>query len=362
MKVFIGDGQGNTKAALDNATKGLVAPSAIIFYARYDQLKEAAEYIYNKYPDAQSMGTIGVKFVKGVVGNNNISVLAFFDDAKVGSGVIQNLDKCPVADVDNIKDNIKKVSPGTSNTVCLEFCTNDEEKLVTTFNAAFGSSDIGLVGGTAYEDGNAKNAVAYNGKVYENSCVYMIIKNTAGKIKVFKENIYQKKEGSKQHIVTKADIKRKALIELDNMPAAAVYSRELNVPQNKIIENVFKNPMGRVVGDKVFISSMKSIDKDGAIVNFKRINKNDCIYFLELGDYREAGRETREAVKQVISKPSLVFSIDCVYRYILYQNENYIKDYVNSMNGLGAQYGLVCGGEQFNNQHVNQTMLCAIFE
>jgi hypothetical protein len=24
--------------------------------------------------------------------------------------------------------------------------------------------------------------------------------------------------------------------------------------------------------------------------------------------------------------------------------------------------GLVSGGEQFNNQHVNQTMVCAVFE
>ena len=29
---------------------------------------------------------------------------------------------------------------------------------------------------------------------------------------------------------------------------------------------------------------------------------------------------------------------------------------------LGNHVGIIGGGEQFNNQHVNQTMVCAVFE
>lgn len=73
---------------------------------------------------------------------------------------------------------------------------------------------------------------------------------------------------------------RKALIELDGRPAADVYSAELGIPRDKIVDNVLVNPMGRAVGDQVFISSMNGMDANGTLTNYKRINKNDCIYFL----------------------------------------------------------------------------------
>ncbi len=84
----------------------------------------------------------------------------------------------------------------------------------------------------------------------------------------------------------KVDVSRKALIELDGRPAADVYSAELGIPRDKIVDNVLVNPMGRAVGNQVFISSMNGMDTDGTLTNYKRINKNDCIYFLSLGDYK----------------------------------------------------------------------------
>ena len=52
--------------------------------------------------------------------------------------------------------------------------------------------------------------------------------------------------------------------------------------------------MGRAVGDQVFISSMNGMDANGTLTNYKRINKNDCIYFLSLGDYKATEQQTRQ--------------------------------------------------------------------
>lgn len=71
--------------------------------------------------------------------------------------------------------------------------------------------------------------VAYNGELYEDACVYALIKNTTGKIRVYKENIYEK-TSAQSHFATKVDVSRKALIELDGKPAADVYSAELGIP------------------------------------------------------------------------------------------------------------------------------------
>lgn len=362
MKIYVGNGQGSTKAALEEATRGLTAPSAILFLTPFEQIKETAVYLAEKYRGVPAIGTIGLKFAKGTIGDRNTIVVGFFEDAKVKCGVIEQLDTCPIASAAQLENAISAVQPEKENTVCIEFCTNDEEKLVTTMNAVLSRKKVPLIGATAYEAGDGKTSVvAYDGQVYENACAYLLIKNTTGKIKVFKENIY-KKQNSVSHFATKVDRKRKALIQIDGRPAADVYSQELGVPKNKIIDNVFKNPIGRVVGDQVFISSMKEVGTNGEFINYKRINQNDCIYFLGLGDYKKIEEKTREKIRSEFRRISFVFSVDCNYRHLLYEGEHFQQEYVRQMASLGTHVGIVGGGEQFINQHVNQTMVCAVFE
>lgn len=362
MRTFVGIGKGETASAVDSAVNGLVSPSMILFITPYEAVEETASMIYERFPDVPSIGTVGTKVANGVVEEQEIVVLGLYEDAKVSCGVICNLSSCPVVSVKELEGKILEVSPGQDNTVCIEFCTGYEERLVTTFHACLETKGIQLAGGTVFGVPEGKEAVvAYNGRLYEDSCVYAIIKNTVGKVKVFKENIY-KKSSQISHVATKVDVNSKTLLELDGKPAAAVYSQELNVSKEKIIDNVLKNPMGRVVGEQVFISSMKSLKNNGALENFKRINKNDCIYFLELGDYREIEAETRNMICEEMKGISLVLSVDCIYRYLLYEQENYFTTYAKDMASLGTHIGVVTGGEQFNNQHVNQTMVCAVFE
>lgn len=362
MKTFIGMGHGNDIEAVRQATKGLTDPKMILFMAPYDNVKSVAKLINEIYPDAQSIGTIGTKFVNGKIDDKSIMVLGFFDDTKASCGVITEINKCPVLSVAQINKKMAQVEAKQDDTVCIEYCTGSEEMLVTTFNSCLGKKKIPLIGGTVFGVPDGKNAVvAYNGRVYEDACVYAFVKNLTGKVRVYKENIYEN-NSEKAHFATKVDVSRKALIELDGKPAASVYSNEIGIPDNKIIDNVLINPMGRVVGDKVFISSMMKLEKDGVLVNYKRINKNDCIYFLSLGDYDEIERNTREQIKHDMGKISLVLSVDCIYRYLLYNDKNYISTYAKDMAELGAHVGVVGGGEQYNNQHVNQTMVCAVFE
>lgn len=363
MKTFIGNGKGTTKSAIEEAIRGLHAPSVILFMAPFTALEETAKILAEKFPQAQSIGTIGTKIANGNVGEDNIVVLGFFDDIVASCGVIEHLSTYPVMAIAEFEKNLNQIVPGKEDSVCIEFCTGDEEKLVTTLQTCLGKKKVSLAGGSVFGIPEGKNGiVAYNGVVYEEACVYALIKNLTGKIKVFKENIYRKKENAISHYATKVDISSRTLIELDGKPAAAVYSQELGIPKEKIVDNVFTNPMGRAVGDQVFISSMKEMSKSGDIVNYKCINKNDCIYFLELGDYKAIEEETRQLMKSQTDKISLVISVDCVYRYLLYTNEGYFQTYAKDMATLGNHVGVIGGGEQFNNQHVNQTMVCAVFE
>lgn len=362
MKNYIGIGKGNAAEAVRQATQELNSPSMIIFMTPCSMAEQVATQIYEKYPDIPSIGTIGTKIVNGAVSDDNVTVLGLFEDSKSCCGLIKNISKCPVAYTGELQRKLTEISASKEDTVCIEYCTGSEEKLVTTFTSCLEKKGISLVGGTAYGTPNNKAAVvAYNGKLYEDACVYAIIKNLKGKVRVYKENIYEKISNN-AHFATKVDVKRKALVQLDGRPAAEVYSQEIGIEKSKIVDNVLINPIGRAVGEQVFISSMMSMDADGTIVNFKRINKNDCVYFLGLGDYKQIEENTREKIRNDARSVSLVISVDCVYRYALYSNEHYIQDYAKLMSQLGPHFGVVGGGEQYNNQHVNQTMVCAVFE
>lgn len=362
MKTFIGNGTGSAQSAINQALQGLSSPSAIIFMAPYESLAEAAKLIRERFPDTPSIGTIGTKFHNGIVGDKNIVVLGFFEDAKVSCGVMEHIDLYPAASIRQVENSITEIAPGKDNSICVEFCTCAEEKLVTTLSLALRAKGIPMIGGSAFgaPDGKA-STVACNGRIYENACVYAMIKNTTGRIRVYKENIYSQAD-DQAHFATKVDTKRKALIQIDNRPAADVYSEALNVRKEDIVDNVLQNPIGRIVGDQVFISSMKEMGSNGELVNFKQINRNDCIYFLKRDDYDQIEQETRKQIQSDASHISLVISVDCIYRYLLYQQEHYLDTYRKDMAALGNWVGVVTGGEQFNNQHVNQTMVCAVFE
>lgn len=362
MKTFIGKGNGNPKEAVKKATQGLSMPTAIIFIAPYNMISEVAKLLKEEYTTTPTIGTVGTKIVNGAVDDNNVAVLAFFEDVKVQAGVIDEISKCPVIHASEIQKKLSNISASKEDTVCIEYCTGSEEKLVTTYTSCLSKRGISLVGGTVFGVPDGKQPlVAYNGNVYEDASVYMFVKNLTGKIRVYKENIYEN-TSRYAHFATKVDIEKKALIELDGKMAADVYSEELNIPKNKIIDNVFINPMGRVVGDEVYISSMMTMESNGTLINYKRINKNDCIYFLTLGDYKGIEQSTRNKIKNDANKISLVLSVDCVYRYLLYTKEGYISTYAKDMATLGQHFGVVGGGEQYNNQHVNQTMVCVVFE
>ncbi|MBQ3798395.1 MAG: hypothetical protein II842_19320, partial [Butyrivibrio sp.] len=56
-------------------------------------------------------------------------------------------------------------------------------------------------------------------------------------------------ENAKTHVATKVNLAKKELCTLDNKPAADVYANELGISRSGIVDNVFKNPLGRIVGD-----------------------------------------------------------------------------------------------------------------
>lgn len=363
MKSFVGIGTGKGTNAISQATNGIGHPSGIIFICNYEELKGVTEALSNMYPNIPIIGASGSSIANGSPSDTQLVITAFYEDAKLSFGVLEGISNYPIVQVKKLEESMNAVGASKENTVCYEFCTGAEEKLVVTMQSVMSKKGIPLVGGTIFGVPAGKTAqVAYNGKLYEDACAFAFIRNTAGKVKVYKENIYQKKPGSVGHYATKVVPAERGVLDLDGRRASDVYCQEVGVSKNQIVDNVFQNPIGRAVGNEVYITSMREVDQNGGIYFFKRIYRNDYLYFLELSDYEKTEKETRENIRRDVHKVSLILGVDCAYRYILYGNKNYLKTYASDMATLGNHVSLIGGGEQYMNQHVNQTMVCAVFE
>lgn len=148
---------------------------------------------------------------------------------------------------------------------------------------------------------------------------------------------------------------------LNGKPARQVYQDILHVTEQQIQTQTFKNPFGKINGDDTCIISIKEVDGN-ALACFRQVNDSDVLSLLELGDYRAIVKETIGNISRDFPRRSAVFSINCLFRYKLFSENGYMQEYLREMGSLGAHAGLVGYGEHFNNQFVNQSMTCVVFE
>ncbi|MBE5910669.1 FIST C-terminal domain-containing protein [Pseudobutyrivibrio sp.] len=364
MQITIGTStKPDVAAAFAEASTKLSDPKLIIMLSSFDQFEKATELLEGKYPNVPKIGTGTISYYDTDSSDKRLMLIGFGNDAEVEVGVVRNLSTVPMAYIPTLMEKISKVQAGDNNTICLEFCTNDEERLVTSLNVALEKARIPIVGGTVFGyPQNYTPKVMMNGELFPDACCYALIKNKSGKIRTYSENIFGPMEGAKIHTATKVNLATKEVITLDGRPAADVYCQDADVSRGQIVDNVLTNPLGRVIGDQIFISSPYVVGNNGSLTCYKKINENDAIQVLELKDYDAINADTRRAIKDENNKISFIFSVNCIYRHLLFTNQGYLNTLIGNMKALGPHVGIVGGGEQYKKQHVNQTMVCAVFE
>ena len=324
-----------------------IAPSAVFV--------ECAAKIKENIPNVPNIGVCGQGYFMSGDYPESIIVIGFYGCETVVD-VIPDASK-PILSVQKLMENVTHIQGNATNTICLDFTTANDSIIVTTFNACLNEKGISLIGATAWD-----NKVSCNGVVYENACVYALIKNLTGKIYVYKENIYNLDEKMPKFIATKIDEGSQKIISLDNQSASKVYQNTLHIRESDIETQTFKNPIGRLVGDDIYIISIKSRCADGSLECYKRANHMDALTILQLGDYKSIIADTVSTIKRDIPDLTGVFSINCILRYLMFQDFEYMNEYLNTMNRLGTHVGLVGCGEHYKTQHVNQTMTCFAFD
>lgn len=363
MQISIGTSMKNdAEAVVTEVCAKAGSPKLLVLLTSFDLFEKVAKLISAKFPNVPLIGTGTISYYEKDASDKRTVLLAFGSDIDVEAGIIRNLSTAPMLDIPALEDKVSKIAAGDNNTICLEFCTNDEERLVTTLNVALERARIPVVGGTIFGyPANYTPKALLNGEFYSDACCYALIKNKSGKIRTYSENIYGPMDNPRTHIATKVNLANKELLTLDGRPAADVYCEDADVSRGQIVDNVLTCPLGRVIGDQIFITSPYEVGNNGSLISYKKINENDSIQILELKDYDSIQYDTRQDIKNG-GKISFIFSINCIYRHLLFTNKGYLNEFIGNMGSLGPHVGIVGGGEQYKRQHVNQTMVAAVFE
>ncbi len=351
MKQFFGMSQhGN----LSEAVRGLNAPQFIMLLSNGEQFEAHVKELERLYPGIPSIGCIGMSYDTRIV-EKGVGVIAFTDGITAAANVLENVSVMPVKYINRLEEDVRKVNGSQKDTVCIDFCSGNDACVLTTIYSVLRQKNISLVGGT----GDA-GKVSANGVIYEDAVAYAIVKNNKGRVKTYKENIYHQM-GNYSFIASKTDKANYIIGELNGKPAKQVYQDILHVTEKEILTQTFKNPFGKINGDDTCIISIKEVTGN-ALTCFRQVNDSDVLILLELGDFKETVKNTIRTIKQDFPKPSAVFSVNCLFRYLLFTENNYMGDYLREMSALGSHAGFVGYGEHHNNQFVNQSMTCVVFE
>ena len=351
MKQFFGMSQ---RGSLEEALQGLHQPQFIMLLSNDTQFEEHVKALEKRYPGVPSIGCIGMCYQTGVV-EHGVGVIAFCDGITAAANVLEQASTMPVKYIQRLDKDMRTVGGSSRDTVCIDFCSGNDACVLTTIYTALKRQGISLVGGTGDQ-----GKVSANGRIYQDAVAYALVRNQNGRVKTYKENIYHQM-GDYRFIASNTDRANYILGSLNGQSAKQVYKSILHVTDEEILTRTFQNPFGKINGDDTCIISIKEVNGN-ALACFRQVNDSDVLILLELGDYRAITKETIRQICADFPRRSAIFSVNCLFRYKLFSEHNYMQEYLREMAALGSHAGFVGYGEHYNNRFVNQSMTCVVFE
>ena len=351
MRQFFGMSQSGN---LTEAVSGLDNPQFIMLMSNNAQFETHVRALEKLYPGVPSIGCIGMSYDVSVV-EEGVGVVAFFDGVEAAANVLQQVSSMPVKYIQRLENDMLKINGSSEDTVCIDFCAGNDACVLTTINTVLKHRGISLVGGT----GDA-GKVSANGRIYEDAVAYALVRNLGGRVKTYKENIYRK-YGNYRFIAADTATEKYVIGTLNGKSAKQVYKNILHVTDEQILTQTFQNPFGKINGSDTCIISIKEVQGE-ALACYRQVNDSDVLILLQLADYEAVTQQTIQRICHDFPSRSAVFSVNCLFRYKLFTERGYMDTYLQNMSELGSHAGLVGYGEHYNNQFVNQSMTCVVFE
>lgn len=348
-QVYAKSDRGDIREALH----GISNPDALIMISNGNQFEKHVKELKELYPNVPCIAGTG-HFYGKTVKEGGVGIIAL-SGVKAVAGVMNYASTMPIHDVSSLQKNVTSISASSKDTICIDICTGNDACVLTSMDSVLGKSHISLIGGTSMDP-----LVAVNGEIYSDAAVYILIKNVGGRVKVYKENLYRPLDDTR-FIASRTDRSRYYIGELNGKPAKEVYKQHLGIGESDIATQTFKNPFGKITGKDICIISLKEVSGSG-LCCYRQVNDSDVLTMLDMGDFREITKETMDSIRGDFNRISGIISVNCIFRYIVFNENHYMDEYLTSMSQLGTSCGFVGNGEHYNEQFINQSMSCVVFE
>lgn len=354
---------GNAEKILEEVKAEFSDCTFIVFGSDDKRFEEFGKRLHRVLPGAKMIGATG--FLIGKQGGvaEGLSLIGFRDDeVEVYVGTLRKADTCPIKYLPGLIWTVDMIHKQYKDSICLEFCTGNEEKIVSTMKISLEKVGMRMVGGTTGNtmEGQPKR-ICCNGKILTDAVAYAVIGSKIGEIKLLKENLYETHE--KGHVVTRVSEDQRTIYELDGRKAVDVYKEELGYTDRELERGIFENPLCRMVGDEQYITAIFSFNPDGSITTYKNLQRNDLISFTTINmEWKDFIRQNMENLEDG-GKIAGLITVNCILRYLYFEQNHFTENYGKMMDEFsgGAHFGMVSDGEQYIEQHVNQSMVCAAF-
>ena len=338
----------------------------VIYFAslKYD-FYQVSKIFNDNFPDidvigCSTAGEIGpLGFTEGSISAMSIAA----DDFQTSTYVIKNIKSKTMLAINDLIKTAEKLGITTTNTqnafvmTLIDGMQASEEKVLNVIGNCF--KNLPLVGGSAGDDLQFRETfISANGEVYTDAAITTFVK-TNKKFYLYKENIYIPTDV--EFKVTKTDISRRAIMELNEKPATEEYARALGVPAEELPEYFMRNPLGRVILDSIFITAPREIIDNGGIAFYSSTLKDTTVKLLKPIDAVAEAKKTVEKIKENLPCCKGVILFNCILRYLQFKNENNCTEIADEFFKVGAICGFNTYGEQLNNLLVSQTLTLIAF-
>lgn len=340
-------------------------PILILFSSAVNDFELVAPKLYERFPATIVMGTSTyINFCSEGYSLHGISAIAIYDGIECSYGIISDIKSYPLRYAKEVSTAFNKIGT-TENICCIEYTpafANCEEIVQDTFRTALTGVRVPVFGSSAgAPDGSDISYVSLNGQIFDEACVFVMVRNLNGPIHIFKENLF--KPTGESYKATDVDCDERAVYEFDSRPAASVVANALHVSIDQLEDELLMHPVGRVDKNEIYITEVDKVHPDGRITYFSRIYNNCYVEQLELEDMDMVWKETAMNVHDKVSNISFSLVVNCCSRSEYFIKENKFDEYNKFLNTeYGNFFGVSGYGEQMNFTHLNQTMLLVCFE
>lgn len=362
---------GKAVEQLKNQLKDRKGSSRLVIFlagSKYD-FHDLSMRMKEGFADSQVLGasTSGEISNQGFTKDSILATTLECDDMKLESVLIDNSEGLAIL----AKDEIEAAYRGCGFTIgrkqkengfgfmLVTGLKNMEESLLSLIYGIIQNPQFRIAGGSAGDDLAMKETfVSCNGHVTNHGGVIAFI-HTNHKIDIRKENIYH--QTGRKLVVTDASIEERKIIRINGERAMTAYAKKLGVTEEKAKGLAFSNPLGRIIGDNIFISSIANCNDDGTISMFARVLPGTKVDILSQDDIMKTQKETFEAIKAQIPDPGFIFFINCILRTVAFEQQHCCSELTTLANSYFDSYcGFSSYGEQLNKVNSNQTLITIV--